>query len=735
MHKDVRTIRKIALLIAILAILVFAGALTARGEEAALRVDMASSVSDGVVTYSITLVNDSSSAVGDVYVAGKVPAGAALQGEAAAPAGAGYRGFEGGAIVWLSNGVPAKSRQGPFTFKVKTSDGKLVASNAYVHYRTPQDTVVTANSVEESHLSLVKVGYVNQKSGVTFADRKAAITLSAGYAQKDNDKMVTNGLTKVPVGTHVYLKSNSVGEGEKEINAWSWSLETPSGSTATIENADTKNPRFLADRAGKYVATLIATDSDGKRASSELEITAARYLGGDWCASCHNGSVMPDMVSKWQETGHATKFVDTYGSYSATSDYCVRCHTVGYDETDKAGGFDDAVKLAGYDLSKGSFLKQAKDAKKTVDDVMADPRVARFANIQCENCHGPGGTSHTGSKSYEVGVCSQCHGQDAQWKNSKHAIEPPLHMAEGASCVECHTSQGFVNVKMRGKPAVFPANATAEKPATIPDPGAMSPLGCATCHDPHEATYPFQAGTAMKSLQLRIQGPVTMPNGVTVDPEVSAVCVSCHANKRDLAYKANYLAGKNVRGVHDNSQADVFYGAGAFEFDRPFGSSAHKVVVKESCAECHMAPTPGGKTDPKAPGNNKIGGHTWAMEADGVQNLASACGSCHNLTSFNREARADYDGDGRVEGVQDEVKGLLAILAAELPKDANGNVLSSTISPTNTNELQRKAIWNYHLINNDGSNGIHNTQFAVDVLQETYFQLTGSRVPGAAAPQ
>ncbi|MBI4319434.1 MAG: hypothetical protein HY675_13180 [Chloroflexi bacterium] len=601
---------------------------------------------------------------------------------------------------------------------------------------------VSEAGVEESEITLAKVRSINVNTdSEVFADKATAITLTSGYAQKNNEKMTTSGLSKVPMGAYVYLDSRSQANGEKDILGWSWSLKAPSGSTARIEGANSRTPRFKADRAGKYVATLVATDSDGRRLKSSVEVNAGRYVGGEWCTACHNGSVMPDIVSKWQETGHATKFVDTYASYSSTSDYCVRCHTVGYDETDKAGGFDDAVKMSGYDVSKGSFLSQVKGAKKTLDEVIADPRIARFANIQCENCHGPGGSSHTGSKSYETGVCDQCHGQNQQWRNSKHAIEPPLHMAEGASCVECHTSQGYVAVKQRGQPAVFPAVATASKKATIPDPGAMSPIGCVTCHDPHTATYPFKAADGqIKSLQLRVQGEVTMPNGLTVDAEVSAVCVTCHANKRDLAYKADYVAGKMVRGTHDNSQADVFYGAGAFEFGRPFGSSAHKVVVEEGCAQCHMAETPGfdshnPKFDPTAPGYNKLGKHTWAMEADGVENAVNACGGCHSgLTTYNRPARGDYDGDGRVAGVQDEVKGLLEIVSAALPKGADGAVLSSTISPSNTNELQRKALWNYWLIKNDGSNGIHNTRFAVEVLQETYAELTGGRIPGAAAP-
>ena len=53
----------------------------------------------------------------------------------------------------------------------------------------------------------------------------------------------------------------------------------------------------------------------------------------------------------------------------------------------------------------------------------------------------------------------------------------------------------------------------------------------------------------------------------------------------------------------------------------------------------------------------------WRVEeVESFDNL-SACAPCHaGLTDFNRMSRADYDGDGVVEGVQTEVRGLLDVL-------------------------------------------------------------------------
>ncbi|MEK7777178.1 MAG: hypothetical protein AAB303_00950, partial [Chloroflexota bacterium] len=358
---------------------------------------------------------------------------------------------------------------------------------------------------------------------------------------------------------------------------------------------------------------------------------------------------------------------------------------------------------------------------------------------------------HTKALSYEPGVCSQCHPQEAQWRFSGHANtgSKEMHMAAGLSCVECHTGQGFVEVKVRGNQPVFPYMAREGLKANLAEAGEQPPVACATCHDPHAFTEPFEGRYGAASHQLRLEGGVTMPNGLTVDAKDSALCVSCHANKRDLAYKADYLAGKKTRGAHDNTQADVFYGVTSAVFDfggSKYASSPHAVLVKEACIQCHMAARPEAPAGAKVDGIevvtysgknvlNNAGQHTWNVvgtyQGKRVENVG-ACTTCHaGLTTFNRPAFGDYDGDGKVEGIQEEVDGLLKLVAARLPKDAAGAILSSTIKPDNTNELQRQALWNYRVVANDGSKGVHNAAFSVQVLQRTYKQLTGKDVPGA----
>ena len=327
-----------------------------------------------------------------------------------------------------------------------------------------------------------------------------------------------------------------------------------------------------------------------------------------------------------------------------------------------------------------------------------------------------------------------------------------MRMAEGTSCVQCHTGEGFVKVAIRGEQPVFPFMAREGLKANLVEPAEQPPVACATCHDPHAFTEPFDKGTAqapnIASLQLRRTGNVTMPNGVTVDAKDSAVCVTCHADKRDLQYKADYLAGKYTRGAHDNSQSDVFYGASSAVFDfgkGNYATSPHSMIVKEGCIECHMAASPAAPAGAKVDGKevvsshgvnvvNTVGGHTWAvvgqLAGKPVQNIA-ACTTCHkDLKDFNRQAFGDYDGNGKAEGIQTEVQGLLKLVAAQLPKDKDGNIISS-ITKDNTTEVQRQALWNYAVVKNDKSNGIHNAAFSVQVLQRTYKAISGKDVPGA----
>ena len=70
---------------------------------------------------------------------------------------------------------------------------------------------------------------------------------------------------------------------------------------------------------------------------------------------------------------------------------------------------------------------------------------------------------------------------------------------------------------------------------------------------------------------------------------------------------------------------------------------------------------------------HQVGQHTFKMSVEGedgttlYENVEMACAGCHvGLDTYNRTARADYDGLNGIEGIQDEVQGLLDLLLEKI---------------------------------------------------------------------
>jgi hypothetical protein len=303
---------------------------------------------------------------------------------------------------------------------------------------------------------------------------------------------------------------------------------------------------------------------------------------------------------------------------------------------------------------------------------------------------------------------------EEQWLVSPHNWSPAElfpNQSTNPGCVKCHNSEWFVRIQTKGEAP--PAKA-------LPAPPEYGHT-CRTCHEVENPT---------NILTLRKVGDVTLPeHGDVVSAGIAASCISCHNARRE---KPEEYIKTSFRGTHEGTQAEMLSGIGAITYGETFGSSAHTIVTPKGCPTCHMSATPAiGER-----GHNQLGGHTLRMKWDGgspnnshddVENVA-ACQQCHpGLDTFDRPARGDYDGDGLVEGVQTEVKGLLARLAAKLPLEANGNLPSDL---TKTTLEQRMANYNYTLVLHDRSNGIHNTAYAVQVLRTTYEKLTGEKLPG-----
>ena len=171
------------------------------------------------------------------------------------------------------------------------------------------------------------------------------------------------------------------------------------------------------------------------------------------------------------------------------------------------------------------------------------PQPGNVANIQCENCHGPG-SEHA----FRWAIPQLCISKTARGRaiapNATTACpitsRPPSGTIPGTpsrrelppapaaiNCVRCHTAGGFQDfIEHAGSTNTYVTNTVYEA------------ITCAACHDPHDATNPHQ---------LRAANVYTLPEGTTVtNVGLGALCMKCHHSRNGAANTniANYQQGK-----------------------------------------------------------------------------------------------------------------------------------------------------------------------------------------------
>jgi hypothetical protein len=372
------------------------------------------------------------------------------------------------------------------------------------------------------------------------------------------------------------------------------------------------------------------------------------------------------------------------------------------------------------------------------------PSSAALANIQCENCHGPGSEhamalGNTNAPnwprigvSFVMGNCAQCHDnlpnqiKVTEWNSSLHAHTTRTPSGPGREqCVRCHTAPGFRN---------FIENAETATPYVTNT--VYEAITCAACHDPHDASNPHQ---------LRAANKYTLPEGTTVtNVGLGALCMECHHSRNGAATNNVYnyqhglptWAGGSSFGPHDSTAGDMVEGVNAITYGKVIPSGSHSAVIPNVCVGCHMQPV--ALTDLAF---GQAGGHTYSMTykvvTGGVTNeldKVDVCVKCHGPIEGFNFARKDYDGDGVIDGVQTEVQHLLDNLSRLLPNStyradgnyvADGLVKSSITVKTNWQTKFLNAAWNWQFVNVEGSRGVHNAPYAVGVLRASIADLTG----------
>lgn len=261
------------------------------------------------------------------------------------------------------------------------------------------------------------------------------------------------------------------------------------------------------------------------------------------CGNCHIG-----VQSEWAVTSHASAWDGLQDSGHAQT-FCEGCHTVS-----ELGN-----------ISTGTVGHTATGE-------------ARYQDVQCEACHGPGLLHAVNPNDdtvplapMDVGLdltlgCAQCH-QGAhhpfadEWAASGHG-QVLAYPADRPSCWGCHTGEGALEM--------FGVKTDYLEQAAVAAPGEHLAITCAVCHDPHGSDYTGQ-------LRFPIDEPSVERN----------LCMMCH-NQRGTPDPTTF------RGPHAPEGPTLIGVAGWWPPNMTFPGgrvvSTHGVPEANPglCAGCHV---------------------------------------------------------------------------------------------------------------------------------------------------
>jgi hypothetical protein len=524
--------------------------------------------------------------------------------------------------------------------------------------------------------------------------------------------------------------------------------------------------------AGSWRGVIVDQDIDGRPVSDTA------------CTFCHDDLNAPDKFTEWEQTGHAEIFTNNLDTSTHYGDRCFSCHTVGFQAGEGTGGIDEAPDYPDF-LDSGLINNPGDNWTETLEQF---PDTARLANIQCENCHGPQDSNAHGFGApidnpridISSDVCATCHGEPLrharfqQWQLSGHAnYELAIDESSSGNCSRCHTGNGFLTWlpvltgEVEGDPLDDIDVAWTDDQA--------HPQTCTTCHDPHAEGTTSGSET---NATVRISGdtPDLIAGFKVTDAGRGAICMTCHNSRRGLRNEDTWedYAGtsESARAPHGSAQTDVLVGQNAYlvDVDDPGGHAE----IGDTCVACHMESTP----PPDILSYNQGGtNHTFFAAKD-------ICADCHSphLTAEDVQNSIEHLMDQVQELVEDgwfEVIDELTSTGHTV--DLNGDTVITDAADVDAIELTEyrgrqaivvtllgevwgpyrlqdidvfdsgmtdvgalyefgddavlKAGWNWALIHNDGSRGVHNPFFASGSLIAARDAMLGAEPPALPAQQ
>ena len=344
--------------------------------------------------------------------------------------------------------------------------------------------------------------------------------------------------------------------------------------------------------------------------------------------------------------------------------------------------------------------------------------------IQCATCHNP-----------DTDTTYFIAGRELQWENSGHKGMGDYD-ENRSTCAGCHTSEGFIQ-RMNG--------------LTVTDALDPTPVGCFACHSPHSRA----------NFTLRTTSPVTLLSNIkgvanaTFDDGEANLCAQCHqprsvststqidiskqAATGTLVINTNRWYGHNALQalLLKGSNANGTGGGGGYEWPGyTYGNSTHSSLANAktlACPDCHMA-----DASPTATNAGRVGGHSMNIaftdpSTGSTTYNFNACNTAINGSTCHKSAPlTTLDYKGKQTAVNDSMAVLYSILGAKgwidtvstsstfgLVKLSNGSSGTLKIAPAS----RGGALWNYLFLAHDGSSGVHNSQYALDLLTASLAEI------------
>jgi len=373
---------------------------------------------------------------------------------------------------------------------------------------------------------------------------------------------------------------------------------------------------------------------------------------------------------------------------------------------------------------------------------------------------GPPGIDPGTFEGFATGIkCGTCHsseqdttyyvaGKVYQWELSSHG-SGGAYMENRTTCAGCHTTEGFLE-RYRG-------GWSTQVTSQVNNP---TPPGCFACHSPH----------ARNNFSLRDTNAVTITsfitgvNDATFNYGVGNLCVRCHQTRTSSAMSPKPDPTKTAPTdtititssrwyPHYGVQGQMLVGTGGFQFQGGSytGNGPHTgaaLIQQEGCPQCHMA-------DAGTSGVDLRGGHTMKVRSDTAATAVNLAGcrdaACHGSSWYNSGDMRDYfsqsSGLTAGVGVQRYIQRYLDTLYAMMT-DTNvvgrwtvGNLkkpwltmgaegvqvnagTSGGLTPLKIRPASRAgALYNYWFLEHDGSFGVHNSKYAVQLIQSSVAEL------------